>query len=254
MHKCGVVHKVFQMEETTIPERVSTGVKGLDEMLKGGYFKGTANVVSGKSGTGKTIFGSQFIYEGAKNGEKVMCIITSEESKSIVREMKASFDWDFKKLEDDGLLSFVDITDPGLRLQKSVEIAPSELIKSFKKLIESKIDDVQPQRVFIDSIEALFLAIESNYKLRTLIDDVFGVLRSRDVTSVISVGKMFDLDEMVEYGADSVIKLERVRVGNNLQRTIFVMKLRGSNTINEVRVLNISDNGMSVLAQSPYLE
>ncbi|ATU08447.1 RAD55 family ATPase [Methanohalophilus portucalensis] len=242
------------MEETTIPERISTGIKGLDEMLKGGYFKGTANVVSGKSGTGKTIFGSQFIYEGAKNGEKVMCIITSEESKSIVREMKASFDWDFKKLEDDGLLSFVDITDPGLRLQKSVEIAPSELIKSFKKLIESKIDDVQPQRVFIDSIEALFLAIDSNYKLRTLIDDVFGVLRSRDVTSVISVGKMFGLDEMVEYGADSVVKLERVRVGNNLQRTIFVMKLRGSSTINEVRVLNISDNGMSVLAQSPYLE
>jgi KaiC/GvpD/RAD55 family RecA-like ATPase len=65
---------------------------------------------------------------------------------------------------------------------------------------------------------------------------------------------MFGLDEMVEYGADSVIKLERVRVGNNLQRTIFVMKMRGSSTINEVRVLNISDNGMSVLAQSPYLE
>jgi KaiC/GvpD/RAD55 family RecA-like ATPase len=42
--------------------------------------------------------------------------------------------------------------------------------------------------------------------------------------------------------------------GNNLQRSIYVMKMRGSGTINEVRVLSISDSGMAVLAQSPYLE
>jgi len=242
------------MEETKIPERVPTGITGLDEMLHGGYFKGTANVVSGKSGTGKTILGSQFLYEGAKNGEKVMCVITSEESHSIKQEMKASFGWDFAELEEKGIITFVDITDPGLRLQKSVEIAPSELIKSFKKLIESRIADIQPDRVFIDSIEALFLAIESNYKLRTLIDDVFGALRKKGVTSVISVGTIFGLDEMVEYGADSVIKLERVRTGNTLQRSLYVVKMRGSGTINEVRVLSISNEGMAVLSQSPYLE
>ena len=242
------------MEETNIPERVPTGISGLDEMLHGGYFKGTVNVVSGGSGTGKTIFGSQFLYEGAQKGENVMCVITSEESHSIIQEMKASFGWDFAELEEKGQITFVDITDPGLRLQKSVEIAPSELIKSFKKLVESKIEEIKPSRVFIDSIEALFLAIESNYKLRTLIDDVFGVLRKQDVTTVITVGTIFGLDEMVEYGADSVVKLERVRTGNTLQRSIYVMKMRGSGTINEVRVLNISDSGMSVLAQSPYLE
>ncbi|MEA1985172.1 MAG: ATPase domain-containing protein [Euryarchaeota archaeon] len=242
------------MADTEKPERVRSGIDGLDEMLHGGFFKGTANVVSGGSGTGKTIFGSQFLYEGAKNGKKTMCIITSEESKSIIQEMRTSFGWDFEALVQQGNLIFVDITDPSLRLQKSVEIAPSELIKSFKKLIQSKIEKEKPERLFIDSIEALFLAIESNYKLRTLIDDVFGVLRKSDVTSVITVGKIFGLDEMVEYGADSVIKLDRVIVGNNLQRSVYVMKMRGSGTINEVRVLNISDRGMAVLAQSPYLE
>ena len=242
------------MEEVSIPDRVESGIPGLDEMLHGGFFKGTVNVVSGDSGTGKTIFGSQFIYEGVKKGEKVMCIITSEESKSIVQEMKTSFGWDFKEFEDNGSLIFVDITDPSLRLQKSVEIAPSELIKSFKKLVESKIEEIKPDRVFIDSIEALFLAIESKYKLRTLIDDVFGVFRRHDVTSVVTVGALFGLDEMVEYGADSVVKLGRIIAGNNLQRSIYVMKMRGSGTINEVRVLSISDSGMSVLAQSPYLE
>ncbi len=242
------------MADTDTSDRIRTGIPGLDEMLRGGFFRGTANVVSGKSGTGKTIFGTQFIVDGVKNGEKVMCIITSEESKSIVKEMKTSFNWDLEEYVEQGLLTFVDITDPSLRLQKSVEIAPSELIKSFKKLVESKIEDIQPTRIFIDSIEALFLAIESNYKLRTLIDDVFGVFRKHNVTSVITVGSMFGLDEMVEYGADSVIKLDRVISGNNLQRSIYIMKMRGSGTINEVRVLNISDSGMTVLAQSPYLD
>jgi len=242
------------MEDISTPERIGTGIPGLDEMLHGGFFKGTANVVSGESGTGKTIFGAQFLYDGAKKGEKVMCIITSEESKSIVKEMRTSFGWDFEELVNKGSLTFVDITDPGLRLQKSVEIAPSELIKSFKKLVESKIEDEKPDRIFIDSIEALFLAIESKYKLRTLIDDVFGVFRKHNVTTVISVGSMFGLDAMVEYGADSVIKLGRIIAGNNLQRSVYVLKIRGSGTINEVRVLSISDSGMSVLAQSPYLE
>lgn len=235
-------------------QRINTGIPGLDEMLHGGFFEGTTNVVSGESGTGKTIFGSQFLYEGAKNGEKTMCIITSEESKSIVKEMKTSFGWDFDELVEKGLLTFVDITDPSLRLQKSVEIAPSELIKSFKKLVESKIEENKPDRIFIDSIEALFLAIESNYKLRTLIDDVFSVFRRHNVTSVITVGAMFGLDTMVEYGADSVIKLGRIIAGNNLQRSVYVMKMRGSATINEVRVLSITDNGVAVLKQSPYLE
>ena len=242
------------MADEVIQERVSTGIRGLDEMLKGGFFKGTANVVSGKSGTGKTIFGTQFLMEGVNKGETTMCIITSEESKSLVREMQSSFGWDLDGLVKDGKLVFVDITDPSLRLQKSVEIAPTELIKSFKKLIESKLEEIKPDRVFIDSVEAMFLAIESNYKLRTLIDDVFGVFRKREVTSLITVGAMFGLDEMVEYGADSVIKLGREIIGSNLQRTVYVMKLRGSGTINEVRVLNISDSGMAVLPQSPYLE
>ncbi|AEH61228.1 putative circadian clock protein, KaiC [Methanosalsum zhilinae DSM 4017] len=243
------------MGEKEIPERIETKIPGLDEMLNGGFFKGTVNVVSGGSGTGKTIFGAQFIYKGViENDEKVMCIITSEESRSIVREMKTSFGWDFEKLVDEGKIVFVDITDPALRLQKSVEIAPSELIKSFKKLVESKIEEIKPQRVFVDSIEALFLAIESNYKLRTLIDDVFGVFRKHDATTVISVGTMFDLDKMVEYGADSVIQLGRVKTKEAFHRSIYVMKMRGSKTSNELRALNISDSGMSVLPTPPYSE
>ena len=66
--------------EQKILERVPSGIQGYDEMIKGGYFKNTVNIISGESGTGKTVFGTQFLYEGAiygnwKNQEQSFSLI-----------------------------------------------------------------------------------------------------------------------------------------------------------------------------------
>ncbi|MCD4809642.1 MAG: circadian clock protein KaiC, partial [Methanosarcinales archaeon] len=160
-----------------ILDRVDSGITGYNDLLNGGYFKKTVNVVSGESGTGKTVFGSQFLYHGAQNNEKSLCIMTSESAESLKKEMYSSFKWDFWDMEESGKVTFVDIADPELRLQKTIDMAPMELIMSFKKLLVRKIEEVKPDRVFIDAIEAMLLAIDSPYKLKTLVDDLFGVLR-----------------------------------------------------------------------------
>jgi len=241
------------VETDNLLKRVNTGIFGYDEMLNGGFFKQTVNVISGESGTGKTILGSQFIHQAAQKNEKALCIMTTESAQSLKKEMYSSFKWDFWELEEKGKMAFIDIADPELRLQKTIDIAPMELIKSFKKLITHKIEEYQPDRIFIDAIEALLLAIESPYKLKTLVDDLFSILRISDVTTMVSVGTTFEVESVVEYGADSVTRLGRVVSGNNLQRSIYIAKLRGSGTINEIRVLNISDSGIRVLDQSPYI-
>ena len=233
-------------------DRVDSGISGYNDLLKGGYFKKTVNVVSGESGTGKTVFGSQFLYHGIQNNEKSLCIMTSEPAESLKKEMYSSFKWDFWDMEEAGKVTFVDIADPELRLQKTIDMAPMELIMSFKKLLVRKIEEVKPDRVFIDAIEAMLLAIDSPYKLKTLVDDLFGVLRAHNNTTIVTVGTTFHVESVVEYGADSVTRLGRVVSGNNLQRSIYVAKLRGSKTLNQIRVLNISDNGISILDQSPY--
>lgn len=243
----------IMVETDNLLKRVNTGIYGYDEMLNGGFFKQTVNVISGESGTGKTVLGSQFLHQAAQNGEKALCIMTTESANSLKKEMYSSFKWDFWELEQKGMVSFIDIADPELRLQKTIDMAPMELIKSFKKLITHKIEEYQPDRIFIDAVEALLLAIESPYKLKTLVDDLFSILRISDVTTMVSVGTTFEVESVVEYGADSVTRLGRVVSGNNLQRSIYVAKLRGSGTINEIRVLNISDSGIRVLDQSPYI-
>jgi len=233
-------------------KRVNSGILGYDEMLNGGYFKQTVNVVSGESGTGKTVFGSQFLYYGANKGEKGLCIMTTELAESLKNEMYTSFGWDFWELENSGLISFIDI-DTEMRYLKTKHMTSDERILNFSKLISFCIDTIQPDRVFIDSIEALFLAAESPYELKVLVDDQFNLLRTKDVTSVINVGTTFHIESTVEYGADSVTRLGRVVSGNSLRRSVYIAKLRGSNTINEIRVLQISDNGISIEDKSPYI-
>ncbi len=59
--------------------RIKTGIPGLDAITDGGFIEGSVNLLTGGTGTGKTIFGSQFIWQGLQMGEP--CVyITLEES------------------------------------------------------------------------------------------------------------------------------------------------------------------------------
>ncbi|RLI78015.1 hypothetical protein DRP05_08510 [Archaeoglobales archaeon] len=72
---------------------VSSGISGLDRVLKGGLIKGCSYLVKGCPGSGKTIFGLQFLLEGVKNDEKSV-LISFEESEREVRTQAKSFGWD----------------------------------------------------------------------------------------------------------------------------------------------------------------
>lgn len=232
--------------------RVKSGVPGFDELVGGGFHRGTVNTITGASGTGKTVFASQYIYYGAKMGEKGMIITPSETAEFLKREVRSSFGWDFSLLEKEGKLSIVDVTDPVLRLQKSIEVDPVEFLINFRKMVERKLQEIKPQRLFIDDLTAFFIAVESPFKVRSLVDDLFGSLRASGTTSVITIGTAFGMNQFLEYGADSATILNRERIGNVLIRSLYIMKMRGSKIANSIRVLDISDEGLSISNLSPY--
>ena len=221
-------------------------------MVDGGFHKGTVNTITGSSGAGKTVFASQFIHSGIKTGEKGMIITPSESAEYLKREMMSSFGWDFSTLEKEGKLSIIDVTDPVLRLQKSIEIDPVDFLINFRKLVERKLEETRPDRLFIDDLTAFFMAVDAPFKVRSLTDDLFGTIRASGVTSVITIGTAFGINQLLEYGADSATMLNRERIGNTLIRSIYIMKMRGSKIANSIRVLDISDDGLTVSALSPY--
>ena len=221
-------------------------------MVGGGFHQGTVNTITGSSGTGKTVFASQFIHYGIGQGEKGMIITPSESAEYMRREMMSSFGWDFGALENDGKLSLIDVTDPVLRLQKSIDVDPVDFLINFRKLVERKLQEEKPKRLFIDDLTAFFMAVEAPFKIRSLTDDLFGTIRSSGVTCLVTIGTAFGTNQFLEYGADSATMLNRERIGNTLIRSIYVMKMRGSKIANSIRVLDISDDGISVSTLSPY--
>ena len=80
-------------------DRVQTGIKGLDEMLSGGFLPQTANLVEGAPGTGKTTVGMQFIFDGISRFDEPGLIITFEEFPQQYYPDAAAFGWDFEQLE-----------------------------------------------------------------------------------------------------------------------------------------------------------
>jgi len=89
-------------------ERISSGIPGLDTLLRGGLPKGRIFLVIGNSGAGKTIFGMQFLYNGAvEHGEPGLYISLKENATHLKEEM-LELGWDVEELESKGLLAIID--------------------------------------------------------------------------------------------------------------------------------------------------
>jgi len=76
-------------------ERISTGIAELDRLLLGGYLKGRSHLLTGDTGTGKTIACLQFLLHGLKRGEKAV-YVTVDERPAEILESAESFSWDFQ--------------------------------------------------------------------------------------------------------------------------------------------------------------
>ncbi|MEM3690769.1 MAG: ATPase domain-containing protein, partial [Candidatus Micrarchaeia archaeon] len=89
--------------------RCKTGIKGFDELVEGGFPKGSTILIAGDPGTGKTIFGLQFIYNGAVKFNEKGLYLSLEQTADAIRNQALQFGWDLKKLEEQGKLKIVSI-------------------------------------------------------------------------------------------------------------------------------------------------
>src|SRR6185436_15046710 len=92
-------------------ERAGFGIEAVDRMIAGGGGKGSATVVEGAPGTGKTTLGMQSIVHGIEKFQEPGLIITFEEFPSQYYHDALNFGWDLKKYEEQGLLKII-FSDP----------------------------------------------------------------------------------------------------------------------------------------------
>src|SRR4029077_10276019 len=125
-------------------ERVPTGVPGFDELVEGGLMERSVTGIVGTAGTGKTTFGMQFVYSGAKDfGEKGLLVSFSESSDQIRLVARKLGMGRFEDLEELAKLKIATIT--------AETSTPEGVILQVQKLIE----EVNPRRVVLDDVTAL---------------------------------------------------------------------------------------------------
>lgn len=215
-------------------ERVSTGIPGLDEILGGGYPKGTNVLVCGASGTGKTIFCMQFLREGITARQEGGIFITLEERTPDLREEMLSLGWDLAEHEKNGNLVIVDAASSRINLPSTDEFKMGSGfdIDSLILEVHRVTTKINAKRLVLDSIPALELKINEPSEFRKTLFRLSSLLLEIGITSLMTTESAepylisrYGIEEFVSRG---VIVLSLEEEASDLKRFLRVRKMRGT--------------------------
>lgn len=226
--------------------KTPTGISGLDEITNGGFPKGRPVLICGSAGCGKTLFAAQFLVRGITDYNEPGVFMSFEESESDLTQNFKSLGFDFEKLQAEKKLHIDHV-----RIERSEieETGEYDLEGLFIRL-NYAIDSIGAKRVVLDTIESLFSGIENTALLRSEIRRLFGWLKEKGVTAIITGERgenSLTRQGLEEYVSDCVILLDFRVIEQIATRRLRVVKYRGStHGTNEYPFL-IDEYGISVL-------
>ena len=227
--------------------RVATGIPGLDELTQGGFLEGSNILVSGGAGTGKTILGTQYIYNGAaEHGEPGIYITIEEGATNLWWNMK-SFKWNLTKYEQEDLI----------KIYRIGMINPEEFATRFDEEVERITDLVEKmgaKRIVIDSTTAFAMWMKDDSQIRYSLFKLADALKGLKVTSIMTAETLGKRDQFSRFGveefvADGVVSLYFMPP----QRAMFIRKMRGTKHNQKVHPFEIGENGVSINAREEVL-
>jgi circadian clock protein KaiC len=225
-------------------DRVKTDIKGLDEMLGGGYLPQTANLVEGPPGTGKSTLGMQFIYNGIRYHNEPGLIVTFEEFPQQYYRDAEGFGWNFRQLEREGKLRVI-MTSP--------EVSRSDL-ESVGGTIETLAREMGARRVLVDSVSHFDQLTEDPVELRAVVYGFINALKREGLTSVLTRESPVLLggeeeENSVAFVVDSYIMLRYVEIESAIRKALLVLKLRGSDHAKDIRQFEITPQGIEIMSR-----
>lgn len=233
------------MNDKKTSERLSTGIKGLDHILKGGLPKNRLHLVEGSPGTGKTTLGLQFLLEGERHGERGLYITLSESREELI-SVAESHGWSL-----DGI-AVQDLTESGDSLTDNSRYTvfhPSEVeLDETTRAILDEVERVDPVRVVFDSLSEMRMLANDPLRFRRQILALKQYFLSRKCTVLLLDDRTARApDRQLESIAHGVLNLEYVPVEYGRQRhAIRVVKMRGVSFQSGFHDFNIETGGIIV--------
>jgi len=201
--------------------RVKSGIEGLDEVIGGGFPRGSLILLAGRPGTGKTIFSMRFLVEGCGVGEPGVYISFAESRETLIENLSTYLGVDLRRLEDEGKLKILDFT-----------AMKEKGVPAIMNAVLDEVHTLKAKRLVIDSFSAMAQAFESPIDVRIIVHLLLSrIVREMGCTSLIieeiPIGKSeigFGVEEFV---ADGIIVLRADYLNDRLFRDLELIKLRG---------------------------
>lgn len=218
-------------------KRIKFGVSGINELMAGGLMPGSLTLLSGTTGTGKTIMSSQFIYTGVKDFNQPGVYVSFEEPTQNIKESCLNFGWDFSEMEKKNKVIFVRY-DPFH-------------VEDIYELIETNVKKVNAERVVIDSVSSLGMYIRDLPDIRRMVFNISLLLRKLGCTSILT-SEVPPMQESLsrfgveEFVTDGIIVLYYTRRGSQFARSLTVWKMRGSAHSTKIHPYKITNKGVIV--------
>ncbi len=242
-------------------ERLKTGIPGMDELIDGGFPKNSTILLSGEPGTGKTIFGLQFLMEGLKNNQQSM-YVSFEQSMCDLVLQGDKFGWNVQKYIDDKTLSIysLDIKEfkfDDLILEIKKKNVSRLVIDSLSSIISNPIawEDIDSYYMMADKLERLVPSPKYNVTIATriLIHKIMDELKKLQCTSIliselVGGSKGFSRDTISEFLADGLIILNYLIIGDECSRNLIIQKMRYTKHSENIHPIEVRDDvGLVVL-------
>lgn len=232
-------------KESKHPDRLSTGIEGLDTILRGGLPKNRILLLEGNPGTGKTTMGLQFLLEGAQNGEVGLYIALSETKEELIA-IAHSHGWSL-----DGLnIQDLSITEEGLRDDAHYTIFhPSEVeLDETTQALLKEVELAKPTRIVLDSLSEMRLLAHEALRFRRQILALKQYFTGKRCTVLMLDDHTSEQhDRQLASIAHGVIDLEYIPQEYGKQRhRLRVIKMRGVNFQSGFHDFNIETGGIKV--------
>jgi circadian clock protein KaiC len=217
------------------PCRISTGVPGLDKLLHGGLPQGHTMLVSGPTGSGKTIVATRFLQEGARLGEKGVAMY---------------FEKGTPRLRNAELAALIQNGDVTVLESRVLDLTVDELIDELVRTLER----TGATRLVIDSLSEfeLYMAPEFHADLRLAVFRLLSAVARQGVSSLVTIGLNDVFGELrfgvanIPFLTDAIVSLRYAEVDGKLQKFMSVVKVRGSAHSTDLRAYRITDEGLEV--------
>ena len=232
--------------------KIRTGIPGFDLIVDGGLKQGKSIVLSGESGSGKSTFGMQFLHNGALDFDEPGIFVTLNQSPQELLSDFRDYGWEIERLIDEEKIMIIDArpfkTDEDL-FETADVLYDSEPFPftHLTQLILQGIKKIHAKRLVIDSLSVLSMQYGNQFNTRQGIQKMITALDEKKCTSIFISENLDSRTPPEWYAASGIVLLNHIQKTNTMERSIQVIKMRGTKHSEQTFPIRFNENGYQVL-------